>query len=133
VRAIGKTRRIGGELLFVRAPFVLESEYMTGEDNVSTSTLTDKTGWYALAGYSLGPKKQVVARYDYWDPNTHLSGDAEDDLLLGLNWYLAKNNAKFQVNLVRKNFQSSVAALSAGFPADTDHANQLLANLQAAF
>jgi len=126
-------RRTGGELRFRRDPWVLKAEYMTGRDSVSTSSLSDRAGWYVLGGYSLDPKRQLVARYDVWDPGTDVSGDRESDLLLGMNWFLEKHNAKFQLNLVRKSFQTGAAAGLAGYPSDTRHVNQLLTNFQVAF
>jgi len=126
-------RRVGGELRWLRDPCTLKAEFMTGRDNVSTSTLSDRRGWYVLAGYALDPKRQLVARYDVWDPDTDATGDREKDLLLGMNWFLEKHNAKFQVNLVRKNFDAGTAGSQAGYPAGTRHVNQLLSNLQIAF
>jgi len=125
-------RRVGAEARFLSDPWVLKAEYMTGRDNVSSSTLADREGWFLLAGYSLDAKRQIVARYDVWDPDTDLSGDQEQDWLLGMNWFLAKHNAKFQLNLVRKNFGATGAA-AAGYPAGTRHVNQLLTNFQIAF
>ncbi len=126
-------RRVGGELRYLRDPFVLKAEYMTGRDNVSTSTLSDRLGWFVLDGYSLDKKHQLVVRYDLWDSNADVSGDKENDWLLGMNWFMEKHNAKFQVNFVRKRFETGAAAALAGYSDGTREVNQLLANFQAAF
>jgi hypothetical protein len=49
----------------------------------------------------------LVGKVDTWDPNLGAPRDREWDYTLGANWYLAGNNAKIQINLVRKDIQSS--------------------------
>jgi phosphate-selective porin len=69
----------------------VKAEYVSGTNSVastiaSSATMAQKkaapnsynnfTGYYVTLVKNIGPKNQFVARYDYYDPNTKLSGDA---------------------------------------------------------
>jgi hypothetical protein len=50
--------------------------------------LGNATGWYVQSGYYLIPRKvEVAARYSYWDPDTHASGDLIKEVDVSLNWF----------------------------------------------
>ena len=69
----------------------IKAEYVSGTNSVastiaSTATMAQMkaapgtynnfTGYYITLVKNIGPKNQFVARYDYYDPNTKLKGDA---------------------------------------------------------
>ena len=85
----------------------LKGEYITGTNSTASSTAIASTATLAVkkaganaiknfAGYylylikNIGPRNEFVARYDYYDPNTKLSGDAAGKDLnyktLDLSW-----------------------------------------------
>jgi phosphate-selective porin len=47
------------------------------------------TGYYVYLVKNVGAKNQLVARYDYYDPNTKLSGDAAGNNINYKTWTLA--------------------------------------------
>jgi phosphate-selective porin len=59
----------------------LKGEYLAGENAYIGTSKTDPykirkfSGYYAYFIKNIGDKNQFVARYDYFDPNTSLSGD----------------------------------------------------------
>lgn len=60
-------------------------------------------GYYAYLIKNVGKKNQFVARYDYYDPNTSLSGDAAKKEInyktLTLAWqYYLNDNIRFSIN-----------------------------------
>ncbi len=59
--------------------------------------------YYGHIGYLFTPKLEGIARYDYFDTNKNATNADGTDLTLGLNYYLKGNNAKVQLNLVRRN------------------------------
>jgi predicted porin len=64
----------------------------------------DIRGYYGTVGYRFTPKLEGVLRYDYLDANRDLGGDTEvRDIIAGLNYYIKGNNAKIQVNVLRRN------------------------------
>lgn len=91
--------RVGGELSYRLGRNLLEAEYVATKDGHPS---IDGRGWYVLYGFDFTPTWQAVARYEEWDPDDDRSGDDEWDFTLGLNWYLAKHNAKIQLNWVHK-------------------------------
>ncbi|HZC68527.1 MAG TPA: porin [Nitrospirales bacterium] len=55
------------------------------------------TGYYVQGGYFIVPKTiEVVGRYGYMDPDTHLSQDILTSAVGGLNWYLNGHEHKLQ-------------------------------------
>jgi phosphate-selective porin len=68
--------------LDVLGGLALKGEYLAGKnayagDSKSNPNRTKQfSGYYAYLIKNIGPKNQLVGRYDYFDPNTKLSGDA---------------------------------------------------------
>jgi hypothetical protein len=85
---------IGGEIqIFVDilGGTAIKAEFATGINSVPSAVAVNSTlaqmkaspslynnfsGYYLYFIKNIGPKNQFVARYDYYDPNTKLSGDA---------------------------------------------------------
>jgi phosphate-selective porin len=61
------------------------------------------SGFYIYLIKNIGPKDQFVARYDYYDPNTGLSGDAAGSDVFYKTWTVAfqhylNDNIRISVN-----------------------------------
>lgn len=99
---------VGGEIQIfadILGGLAVKGEYMSGVNSTastiaSTATMAQQkadpnkiknfSGYYIYLIKNIGPRNQMVARYDYYDPNTKLSGDAaKNDLFyktLTLSW-----------------------------------------------
>jgi hypothetical protein len=114
---------MGGEIQIfadVLGGLALKGEYVAGKNSVTSLTNLDSKSKLAdqrkdptklrnFAGYyiyfikNIGPKNQLVARYDYYDPNTKLSGDpAKTDVAyktLALSWqHYLNDNIRISLN-----------------------------------
>jgi phosphate-selective porin len=87
---------IGGEIQIfadILGGLAVKGEYITGINSASSATNQDSkatltakradptklrnfSGYYFYFIKNIGPKNQFVVKYDYYDPNTKLSGDA---------------------------------------------------------
>ncbi|TAL65274.1 MAG: hypothetical protein EPN88_09785 [Bacteroidetes bacterium] len=82
----------------------IKGEYMAGVNSTpstiaSSSTMAQKkadpnklknfSGYYIYFIKNIGPKNQFVARYDYYDPNTKLKGDAAGSDIFFKTWTVA--------------------------------------------
>jgi phosphate-selective porin len=77
-------RWIGGEIQFyydILGGMALKGEYITGKNaypgdtRINPYKIKNFSGYYIYFIKNIGKKNQFVARYDYFDPNTKLSGD----------------------------------------------------------
>jgi hypothetical protein len=102
--------RLGADLSFSRGPVLLRSEVMRGWDGE-----LERRGYYALAAYRHG-RKELVGRYDTWDPNTGLETAAgnvtERSYTGGLGWLLGGSNTKVQANYTYRTFGDLLSARS---------------------
>ncbi len=100
----------------------IKGEYIAGKnafagDSKSNPNKTRKfSGYYAYLIKNIGKKNQLVARYDYFDPNTELSGDdakkevAYKTITLAWQYYL-NDNIRLTVNYeIPKNDTNSTIA-----------------------
>jgi phosphate-selective porin len=55
----------------------------------AASTVKNFSGYYIYLIKNIGPRNQFVAKYDYYDPNTRLSGDAANSDVNYKTWTLA--------------------------------------------
>jgi hypothetical protein len=96
----------------------IKGEYVSGLNSTastiaSTTTMAQKkadpnklknfSGYYFYFIKNIGPKNQFVAKYDFYDPNTKLSGDAAKNELfyktLTLAWqYYLNDNIRLSLN-----------------------------------
>lgn len=92
--------RYGFELVYKYQNLNLEGEYIHGtDDNI------DREGYYLKAGYYFVPKKfQLVAKYDFYDPNLDVDKNASNWYVFGANYYF-NSNAKLQFNYTIKEEQ----------------------------
>jgi phosphate-selective porin len=114
---------IGGEIQVfadILGGLALKGEYVAGVNSASSATnqtattkladmrkdptnLRNFSGYYIYLIKNIGSKNQFVAKYDYYDPNTKLSGDAAKNELsyqtLTLAWqYYLNDNIRFSLN-----------------------------------
>jgi phosphate-selective porin len=98
---------VGGEIQVfadVLGGMAIKSEYMAGINSTPSAVAANSTraqllaspslynnfsGYYIYLIKNIGPKNQFVARYDYYDPNTKLSGDAAGNSIYYKTWTLA--------------------------------------------
>lgn len=74
--------RLGFELSYDLKNFSVRSEYIDGKDGE-----IKRSGYYGQVGYFILPQKlQVIAKYDFYDPNKDLDKDAATWYVLGLNY-----------------------------------------------
>jgi phosphate-selective porin len=86
----------------------LKGEYIAGKNafggdtKASPNRIKKFSGYYAYLIKNIGKKNQFVARYDYFDPNTAVSGDAASTDVYYKTWALAwqyylNENIRFSV------------------------------------
>jgi hypothetical protein len=98
----------------------------------AAGTLKNFSGYYVYLIKNIGPKNQFVAKYDYYDPNTKLSGDdAKNDLnykTLTLAWQYYLNDF-IRISL---NYEMPKNEINSTYPTDLKD-NTLDIRIQAKF
>lgn len=114
---------IGGEIQIfadILGGLAIKGEYIAGVNSASSATNQDSkanladmrkdptrlrnfSGYYIYLIKNIGSKNQFVAKYDYYDPNTRLSGDAAKNELyyqtLTFAWqYYLNDNIRISLN-----------------------------------
>jgi len=97
----------GGEIRIyadVLGGMSIKGEYVAGINSIASTIATTSTnvqkkaspnlynnfaGYYLTLVKNIGAKNQAVVRYDYYDPNTKLSGDAANGALYYKTWAVA--------------------------------------------
>jgi phosphate-selective porin len=98
---------VGGEIQIfadVLGGMAIKGEYIAGVNSIpstiaSTATMAQKkadpnklknfSGYYIYFIKNIGPKNQFVAKYDYYDPNSKLQGDAAGSDIFYKTWTLS--------------------------------------------
>lgn len=76
-------KRIGGEISYILNDFSIKGEYIKGRD-----AKTNRSGWYAQAGYYFIPKKfQVLIKYDTYDPDLDKENNISTHYITCLSYY----------------------------------------------
>ena len=88
--------RTGVEIKFAIDPISIYGEYADGKGGGK-----NKQTYYVTAGYKFLDNWQVVARYDWYDPDTDKKDDERNETTLGVNYFIEKHNAKIQLNYIR--------------------------------
>jgi phosphate-selective porin len=102
---------VGAEMqvyLDVWGGMALKGEYISGrnafagDSKTNPNKMKEFSGYYVYLIKNIGKKNQLVGRYDYFDPNTKLSGDAaKNDIYyktLDLAWqYYLNDNIRFSI------------------------------------
>jgi phosphate-selective porin len=114
---------VGGEIQIfadILGGLAIKGEYVAGVNSASSATNQDSkakladmrkdptklrnfSGYYIYLIKNIGSRNQFVAKYDYYDPNTKLSGDAAKNELfyktLTLAWqYYLNDNIRLSLN-----------------------------------
>ena len=110
----------------------IKAEYVSGTNSVastiaSTATMAQMkaapgtynnfTGYYITLVKNIGPKNQFVARYDYYDPNTKLKGDAAGSSLYykttTVAWqYYLNDNIRISLNYIMPKNETSATTVA---------------------
>jgi phosphate-selective porin len=74
--------RMGAEASFTSKRWSFKGEYILGKDGT-----TDRSGWYAMAGYYAIPQKlELVGKYDTYDPDLDTVDNISTRIAAGLNY-----------------------------------------------
>ncbi len=105
----GNTSRdiVNAFAVYKKSKLTLQSEYLDGKTQgllgaPPAATTRDVKGYYGHVGYFFAPKLEGIARYDYFNTDKNVANADATDITLGANYYIKGNNAKIQLNLVRR-------------------------------
>ena len=141
-----KRDRFGGFLKVdhENIPLKVRAEFVTAKDVVQKGTSmadladveTKSMAYFAHIGYELTPRVEVLARYDFFDPDTDmdyaagLTGDDHEAwFTVGVNHYLDGLNAMFYLNYIHKMEPGKTAA---GIDREVDN-DLIVAQMQIVF
>lgn len=99
----GKRRGVGVDSQFKMGPLDVWLEYLAVRFEPADNTPRDEftpRGWYAMAGYFIRPKAQVVLRYEEFDPTVI---DSTQTWTFGFNYLIKGDDLKFQVDYLLSN------------------------------
>ncbi len=133
------TKRWGADISYVNTPIGFTYEYVHGQDNTAkkqgnTLTIFYNYGEQFVGGYKVQDRFddwypttfQPFVRFDWWDTDTSLAGNATEITTIGVNWFLAQTT-KLQLNY---NIINQGPASQATY---TGPRNQFLAQVQYSF
>lgn len=141
---------VGGEIQIfadVLGGMAIKGEYITGINSslssvAATSTMAQMlaspslynnfSGYYIYFIKNIGPKNQFVAKYDYYDPNTKLSGDAAVNNIYYKTWTLAWQYYLNDFIRISLNYEMPKNEINASNPTDKKD-NTLGVRIQAKF
>jgi hypothetical protein len=145
-----KKNWVGGEVQIfadVLGGMAIKGEYMSGINSVPSSVASNATraqmvaspslynnfsGYYVYFIKNIGPKNQFVAKYDYYDPNTKLSGDAAGNSINYKTWTIAWQYYLNDFIRISLNYEMPKNEINASNPTDKKD-NTLGVRLQAKF
>jgi len=84
-------KRFGTDFRFEREAVTLWAEYLYGKTetqfkDTAQRVVQNQLGYYVLGGYMFKPDWQAVLKYDYFDNDTDVGGDAFSRVTGGVNW-----------------------------------------------
>ena len=141
---------VGGEIQIfadVLGGMAIKGEYIMGINSspgtvAATSTMAQMlaspslynnfSGYYIYFIKNIGPKNQFVAKYDYYDPNTKLSGDAAGNNIYYKTWTLAWQYYLNDFIRISLNYEMPKNEINASNPTDKKD-NTLGVRIQAKF
>ncbi len=89
------SRRTGFEAKYSTGLLAVYGEYAFGQ-----SEGRNKETFYVTATCKVLESVQLAARYDWYDPDTDTADDTGTETTVGINYCIAKHNAKVQANYV---------------------------------
>jgi phosphate-selective porin len=141
---------VGGEIQIfadVLGGTALKAEFMTGVNSTPGSVAAGSTrtqmlaapgsynnfsGYYLYFIKNIGPKNQFVVRYDYYDPNNKLSGDAAGNSIYYKTWDIAWQYYLNDFIRISMQYELPKNEINASNPADKKD-NMFSLRLQAKF
>jgi phosphate-selective porin len=145
-----KKNWVGGEIQIfadVLGGMALKGEYVAGINSVPSSVAANSTraqmfaspslynnfaGYYVYFIKNIGSKNQFVAKYDYYDPNTKLSGDAAGNNIYYKTWTIAWQYYLNDFIRISLNYEMPKNEINASNPVEKKD-NTLGVRLQAKF
>lgn len=145
-----KKNWVGGEVQIfadVLGGMALKGEYISGINSVPSAVAVNSTraqmvaspslynnfsGYYVYFIKNIGPKNQFVAKYDYYDPNTKLSGDAAGNSINYKTWTIAWQYYLNDFIRISLNYEIPKNEINASNPTDKKD-NTLGVRIQAKF
>ena len=145
-----KKNWVGGEVQIfadVLGGLAIKGEYMSGVNSVPSAVAVNSTraqmlaspslynnfsGYYVYFIKNIGPKNQFVAKYDYYDPNTKLSGDAAGNSIYYKTWTIAWQYYLNDFIRISLNYEMPKNEINASNPTDKKD-NTLGVRIQAKF
>ncbi|HEY3328548.1 MAG TPA: porin [Capsulimonadaceae bacterium] len=118
-------KRIGADVDYTSGPHEFVAEYVEGYDGsgkastvagpagTAGKTRLRTQGSYAAYAYKLSNQWQVATRWDYFNPDrdrTAALSNIERDYTLGVNYFLAGNNSKIQLNYIKRTISGPLNA-----------------------
>jgi phosphate-selective porin len=113
-------------------PSTLAATATVAQMKASPSTYNNFSGYYLYFIKNIGNKNQLVARYDYYDPNTKLSGDAAGNSIYYKTWTLALQHYLNDNIRISLNYEMPKNEINASNPTDKKD-NVLGVRIQAKF
>jgi phosphate-selective porin len=112
--------RFEGDLRYTNGPFLFQGEYIRGHDVSATGAPTNSHGFYAAFAWTFSDMLQPCIRIGYLDPDFTRNVDpnaagatkGKDEFWhydAGLNYYLRKNEVKFQLAYGRTQYETLAA------------------------
>jgi hypothetical protein len=145
-----KKNWVGGEVQIfadVLGGMAIKGEYISGINSVPSAVAVNSTraqmvaspslynnfsGYYVYFIKNIGPKNQFVAKYDYYDPNTKLSGDAAGNSINYKTWTIAWQYYLNDFIRISLNYEMPKNEINASNPTDKKD-NTLGVRIQAKF
>lgn len=94
----------------VRGEFLAASTEKLTAANINSVVTTDAQAFFFHFGVQPIPQVELLARYDFHDPDTDVDDDAESWFTAGLNYYLEGINSMFYLNYIHKGEQGDDVA-----------------------
>jgi phosphate-selective porin len=145
-----KKNWVGGEIQIfadVLGGLAVKGEYISGTNSVPSAVAVNATraqmvaspslynkfsGYYVYFIKNIGPKNQFIAKYDYYDPNTKLSGDAAGNSIFYKTWTIAWQYYLNDFIRISLNYEMPKNEINASNPTDKKD-NTLGVRIQAKF
>lgn len=97
-------KRYGGNIMYTKGRWTMNAEFLMASDKSDSLPELDRSGYYGTLGYFvLAEKLQLVARWDHYDPDNALTGNAVNKLGLTSTWYITHlTRVQIEYDLVRE-------------------------------
>ncbi len=79
---------------------ISELQYADGSNGASGLTKKERWGYNVTLAYMLTKKIELLARYDYFDPDKKVSNNNSQEYSAGINYYLLGQSLRFILNYI---------------------------------